>query len=191
MAGPSTSYLPQRPFFLEHSHHHAHGNHQAGEDSHKDAQDLGPGGEAVVAILRGLVLDNVVHQQSLWDGKKVKSSQRSHAQKKPGDDGHLPAEGWSSGREMPAEQLITLGGHPGILAAPWFSSTIQQLKLSSYHHCCRGQDHPAGSEVGPWFESQHHVDISAEPLHACRRERDSEALIPLPEPRACYQPALH
>lgn len=64
-AGPSTSYLPQRPFFLEHSHHHANGNHQAGQDSHEDAQDLGPGREAVAAVLRGLVLDDVVHQQSL------------------------------------------------------------------------------------------------------------------------------
>lgn len=87
VSGPSTSYLPQCPFFLEHSHHHAHGNHQAGEHSHEDAQDLCPGGEAVVAILRRLVLDNVIHQQSLWDGKKVRSSQRSHAQKRPGDDG--------------------------------------------------------------------------------------------------------
>lgn len=65
-----------------------------------------------------------------------------------------------------------------MLVSPRISSTIQQLKLSSYHHCGWGQDHPASSEVGPRFESQHHVDISAEPLHACRRERDSEALIP-------------
>jgi len=67
------------------------------------------------------------------------------------------------------------------------SSTIQHLKLSSYHHCCWGEDRPAGSKVGPWFEAQHHVDVSAEPLHAWRRERerDSEAVIPPPEPGAC------
>lgn len=65
MSGPNTSYLPQRPFFSEHSHHHAHRNHHTGEDSHEDAQDLSPDREAVAAILRGLILDNVVHQQSL------------------------------------------------------------------------------------------------------------------------------
>jgi len=75
MPGPSTSYLPRCPFFSEHGHHHAHRNHQAGEDSHEDAQDLGPHGEAVAAVLGGLVLDNVVHQQSLRDGKKVRSAQ--------------------------------------------------------------------------------------------------------------------
>lgn len=72
-----------------------------------------------------------------------------------------------------------------MLAPLQLSSTIQHLKLSNYHHCCRGQDHPAGSEVGPWFEAQHHVDISAEPLHAWRRERDSEAVIPPLESGAC------
>lgn len=75
MPGPNTSYLPQRPFFSEDSHHHAHGNHQAGEDSHEDAQDLGPGREAVAAILGGLVLDDVVHQQGLRNGKKARSTQ--------------------------------------------------------------------------------------------------------------------
>lgn len=93
----------------------------------------------------------------------------------------------SLGQEMPAERLVTLGGHPGILVPLWLSSTIQHAKLSTCHHCCWGQDHPAGSEVGPWFEAQHHVDISAEPLHAWRRERekDSEVVIPPPEPGAC------
>lgn len=75
MPGSNTSYLPQRPFFSEHSYHHAHRNHQAGEDSHEDAQDLSPGGEAVAAVLGGLVLDDVVRQQSLQDGKKARSAQ--------------------------------------------------------------------------------------------------------------------
>lgn len=65
------------------------------------------------------------------------------------------------------------------------TAALQHLKLSSYHHRCWGQDHPAGSEVGPWFEAQHHVDISAEPLHAWRRERDLEAMISPPELNAC------
>lgn len=72
-----------------------------------------------------------------------------------------------------------------MLAPLRLSNTTQHLKLSNYHHCCWGQDHPAGSEVGPWFEAQHHVDISAEPLHAWKRERDSEASISPPEPGAC------
>lgn len=74
-----------------------------------------------------------------------------------------------------------------MLAPLRLSSTIQHLKLNSYHHRCWGQDHPAGSEVGPWSEAQHHVDISAEPLHAWRRERekDSEAVITPSEPGVC------
>lgn len=127
VSGPSTSYLPQRPFFLEHSHHHAHGNHQAGEHSHEDAQGLCPGGELVVAILRRLVLDNVIHQQSLWDGKKARSSQRSHAQK---DLEMMDTSQKKDGLWDRRCQLITPGGPPGALAALWCSSTIQQPKLS-------------------------------------------------------------
>lgn len=65
------SYLPQRPLFSEHGHQHARGDHQAGEEPHEDAQSLGPGGEAVGAVLGGLVLDDVVHQQRLRGGGKV------------------------------------------------------------------------------------------------------------------------
>lgn len=77
-----------------------------------------------------------------------------------------------------------------MLALLQLSSTIQHVKLSRYHHRCWGQDHPAGSEVRPWFEAQHHVDISAEPLHAWRkkRQRDSETMMTPPE--CLYQAAL-
>lgn len=73
------------------------------------------------------------------------------------------------------------------------AAALQHLKLSSYHHRCWGQHHPAGSEVGPWFEAQHHVDISAEPLHAWRTEKGEGLRSHEREFRAMclYRVALH
>lgn len=39
-----------------------------------------------------------------------------------------------------------------------------------YQQCGWGQKQPAGPEVEAWFEAQHHVDVSAEPLDACTGE---------------------
>lgn len=105
------SYLPQRPFLLQHSHEHACRNHQAGAEPHEDAQGLSPGREAVAAILRGLVLDDVVHQQCLWGEGKTKSAQSSPEVSNKAQE-NLPAEPeWSLERSV--EQLVTREGHQG------------------------------------------------------------------------------
>jgi hypothetical protein len=44
------THLPERALLSQHSQQHASWDHEAGQQTHQDAQKLGPGGEAVVAI---------------------------------------------------------------------------------------------------------------------------------------------
>lgn len=62
------THLPERTLLSQHSYQHASRDHKAGQQPHEDAQQLGPGGEAVAAILGRLVLDYAVHQQGLQVG---------------------------------------------------------------------------------------------------------------------------
>lgn len=88
-------------------------------------------------------------------------------------------------RWRPAGEASRATWHKG--RSPGDAGTIQHHEPSGYHHCGRGQDHPARPEVGPWFEAQHHVDVSAEPLYAWGKERDkgSAAAVSAPKPGAC------